>query len=64
MNVHQQYPEFSPAPDPEELIVLAGGLRSYEDQKKLAPAQAVTNAAMSSSHTAMVEAMKAAGEIN
>jgi hypothetical protein len=64
MNVHQMYAEFSPAPDPQDLIVLAGGQRSGEDQKKLATAQAATNAEMAPSHAAMVAAMKAAGDIN
>ena len=64
MNVHQQYSEFSPAPTPQELILLAGGTRSPEDQKKLAAAQATTDAEIAPSHAALVAAMKAAGEIN
>jgi hypothetical protein len=64
MNVHQQYPEFSPAPTSQEISLLAGELRSAEDQKKLAAAQAVTNAEMASSRAAMVAAMKAAHDTN
>jgi hypothetical protein len=62
MNVHQMYPDFSPAPDPQELAVLAGGQRNIEDQKKLSTAQAATNAAIASTRAALLAAMKAAGD--
>jgi len=64
MNLHEQFPEFSPAPTPQELAILTGWLRSPDDQKKLAAAQAVTDADLASSDHAMISAMKAAGEIH
>ncbi len=60
MNVHQQFPEFSPAPDSQELSVLAGWLRSAEDQKKLAAPAAATDADLAPSRDAMLAARKAA----
>lgn len=59
MNVHQQFPEFSPAPTSQELSALAGWLRSPEDQQRLAAARAATAAALSSADDAMTAAMKA-----
>jgi hypothetical protein len=64
MNVNEQYHEFSPAPTSQELIVLGGGQRSPEDQKKLAAAQAATNTEMAPSHGALIAAMKAARDTN
>ena len=64
MNIHQKYPEFSPGPNPREINILSGGRRSAEDQKKLAAAQAATDAEMAPSLAAMLAAMKAAGDIN
>ena len=64
MNVHQRYPEFSPAPTSQELVVLGGGSRSAEDQKRLAAAQAATDAEMAPSNAALLAAMKAAGDTN
>jgi hypothetical protein len=58
MNVHQLFPEFSPAPTSEELSLLAGWQRSPEDQKKLAAAQAATDADLSPSRDAMIAARK------
>jgi len=63
MNVHQQFPEFSPAPAPKELGLLSGWVRSPDDQKKLAAPQAVTDRDLAASRDAMIAAMKAAGEI-
>ena len=64
MNVNQQFPEFSPAPTPQELGLLAGSLRSAADQKKLAAPEAATDSDLATSRDAMVAAMKAAGEIH
>jgi hypothetical protein len=64
MNVQQRYPEFSPAPTSQELILLGGGVRSPEDKKKLAAAQAATEAEMAASQAALLAAMKAAGDTN
>ncbi len=60
MNVNQQFPEFSPAPTSQELSDLAGWKRSLDDQKKLAAAQAATDADLTPSRDAMTDAMKAA----
>ena len=62
MNIHQKYPEFSPAPSPQEINILSGK-RSAEDQKRLAAAQAATDAEMAPSLAAMLAAMKAVGDI-
>jgi hypothetical protein len=63
MNVHGQFPEFSPAPTPQELGLLAGWQRSADDQKKLAAPQAATDADLAPSRDAMIGAMKSTGEI-
>jgi hypothetical protein len=59
MNVHQLFPEFSPAPTSEELSLLAGWQRSPEDQKKLAAPQAATDTDLAPSLDAMIAAQKA-----
>jgi len=59
MNVHQRFPDFSPAPTSQELSVLAGWLRSADDQKKLAAPQAATAADLATARAAMIAAMKA-----
>ncbi len=59
-NVHQQFPEFSPAPTPQELSLLAGWQRSADDQKKLAAPQAATDAALAPLRAAMIGALKVA----
>jgi len=60
MNVNQQFPEFSPAPESQELSQLAGWLRSAGDQKKLAAPQAATDADLAPTRDAMISARKAA----
>jgi hypothetical protein len=59
MNVHQLFPEFSPAPTSEELSLLAGWQRSPDDQKKLAAPQAATDEDLAPSLNAMIAAQKA-----
>jgi hypothetical protein len=60
MNVHQQFKEFSPAPDSQELSLLAGWVRSADDQKKLAASQTATDAELAPSRAAMLAARTAA----
>jgi hypothetical protein len=60
MNVHQEFPEFSPTPTPQELSLLAGWQRSPDDQKKLSAAQAATDADLVPSRDAMMASRKAA----
>lgn len=59
-NLHEQFPDFSPAPSEDEILRTSGWVRSAEDNKKLGVAQAATNAAMAPSDAALVVAMKAA----
>jgi hypothetical protein len=59
-NLHEQFPDFSPAPTEDELTRIAGWVRSAEDEKKLRVAQAVTKSAMAPSDAALLAAMKAA----
>jgi len=58
MNVHQQFPEFSPAPTSEELDLLFGWQRSADDEKKLVAAQAATDSDLRPSRDAMIAARK------
>jgi hypothetical protein len=59
-NLHEQYPDFSPAPTEDELTRIAGWVRSADDKKKLSAAQAATDTALAPSGAALVAAMKAA----
>ena len=64
MNVNDQFHEFAPAPTSQELSILAGWLRTPDDQKNLAMPQAASDKSLAPSRDAMIEAMKAAGEIH
>jgi hypothetical protein len=59
-NLHEQFPDFSPAPTEGELTRIAGWVRSAEDKKKLRAAQTATDTALAPSAAALVAAIKAA----
>lgn len=59
-NLHQEFPDFSPAPGEDELLHISGWVRSAEDKKKLQAAEAATGATMAPSAAALVAARKAA----
>jgi len=59
-NLHQGFPDFSPAPTDNELNRISGWVRSAEDNKKLQAAEAATDSVMAPSYTALRAAQKAA----
>jgi hypothetical protein len=59
-NLHEGYPDFSPAPSEDELARVSGSYRSAEENKKLHAAQAATESVMAPSLAALAAADKAA----
>jgi hypothetical protein len=59
-NLHEQFPDFSPAPTEDELTRIGGWVRSAEDRKKLGAARAITDSALAPAGAALSAAMKAA----
>jgi type II secretory pathway pseudopilin PulG len=60
--IHRYYSDFSPAPDPTEVVRIAGLVRSSADQQKLAPAQAITDTKLATFRADRLAALKAAGD--
>jgi hypothetical protein len=61
MLIHQRDPEFAPGPSENEIGLLSGWIRSTEDQKKLAPAFAITDADLAKSSASVRAAEQALG---
>jgi hypothetical protein len=60
--IHGYYPDFSPAPDADELALISGLVRSSADQQKLTQALTITDAKLAKLRADRRAALNAAGD--